>query len=214
MQHLQLESVSQFPFHLITFTIRKYFLFINGYPEAFPDRCIRIFLDRLFSPPTHTPNSSDKNIVYFSIPFTGPHALHIRTQLNKLCFSALPQISLRFNFQSGRHLVWFLSFQGPNSYVTAIAYCQKIYVSMLRSIVFEPNTRISEHVGSSPLTGTKLATTLLPSIRIYSRQTLHAERQSDCFQSRHNIADTPSHAIKQEQSELKQYIQIWDKTTW
>ena len=135
-------TVSISPYHLYH---RKYFLFNNGNPEAFLDRCIRIFLDCLFSPPTHTPNFSDKNIVYFSLPFTGPYALHIRTQLNKLCSSALPQISLRFKFQSGLHSVWFLSFRGSNSHVTAIAYCQQIYVSMLRSIVFEQNTAPFTH---------------------------------------------------------------------
>ena len=41
----------------------KNVLLRNGYPEAFLDRCIRVFLDRLFSPPSQEPNSSQKNVI-------------------------------------------------------------------------------------------------------------------------------------------------------
>ena len=37
-------------------------------------------------------------------------------------------------------VILFLSFQGPYSFVTAIVYCLRIYVSMLRSIVLGPST--------------------------------------------------------------------------
>ncbi len=71
----------------------KGFLLNNGYPESFIDRCTRSFLDRIFtSTPLNNTNSdsTDKNSIYVSIPYTGKHALQLRTQLIKLISSAFP----------------------------------------------------------------------------------------------------------------------------
>ena len=56
-------------------------------------------------------NNTDQNVIYFSIPFTGKHALQLRTQLTKLCSSAFLPLSLRIIFQSARRLFDFFPFK-------------------------------------------------------------------------------------------------------
>ena len=47
-------------FHSEILKLKK-ILLSNGYPEVFLDRCIRVFLDRLFCPPLHDRNVSHMN---------------------------------------------------------------------------------------------------------------------------------------------------------
>ena len=107
-------------FHSELLNLKK-LLLNNGYPDTFLDSCIRVFLDKLFSPPTRNSNTPDKTVLNFSLPFTGSHSLQIRTQIAKLCSSAFPHFTVRFIFQSGRRLSGFFFFR-PNSQVDEIAY--------------------------------------------------------------------------------------------
>ena len=96
--------------------------------------------------------------------------------------SAFPQISLCF--QSGRRLSDFFSFKDrtPTLLRLRIVYkftchcCGALYLGQTRHHL---HTRISKHMGVSPLTGKKLATTLLSSIQTHSRQTLHTVSPAD-----------------------------------
>ena len=69
----------------------------SGYPISLIDRCIRTFLDKIFSPkpPVY---SCSKKILFFCIPYTGQHGLQIRTQLYRSLSSAYPHIFIRFVF--------------------------------------------------------------------------------------------------------------------
>ena len=160
----------------------KTFLLNNGYPEAFIDRCTRTFLQRIFAPANSNSNATDsnvtdKNTVYFSIPFTGKHALQLRTQLTKLCASAFPHLSLRIIFQSGRRLSDFFPFKDriPKSLRSRVVYkftcqCGALYVGQTRRHF---HTRISEHLGVSPLTGKKCKTAPKSSIHEHCNDTGH-----------------------------------------
>ena len=66
----------------------------NGYPKALIDSCIKTFLDRIYNTKDKV-HTCSKKIVYFCLPFTGHHGLHIRTQLSKILASAYPHISIR-----------------------------------------------------------------------------------------------------------------------
>ena len=48
----------------------------NGYPKALIDSCIKAFLDRIYNTKDKV-HTCSKKIVYFCLPFTGHHGLHI-----------------------------------------------------------------------------------------------------------------------------------------
>ena len=93
----------------------------NGYPDTFLDSCIRVFLDKLFSPPTRNSNTPDKTVLNFSLPFTGSHSLQIRTQIAKLCSSAFPCYRT-FHLPVRQTTVRFLFLQRLNSQADEVAY--------------------------------------------------------------------------------------------
>ena len=143
-------------------------------------------LYRLFCSSTKDFDSSPKNIIYFKLPFTGSHALQIRTKVSKLCSSAFPQVSLRFIFRSGRRLSSFFPFKDrtPMSMRSHVVYkhtCQCCGALDLGQTRRHLHMRISEHLGVSPLTGNKWASTLFPtsSIQAHTRQTNHAISPND-----------------------------------
>ena len=85
---------------------------------------------------------------------------------------------MRFIFQSGRRLSGFFSFKNriPKSMRSRIIckhscqYCRALYFGLTRRHF---HTRISQHMGVSPLTGKKLATNSLSSVLAHSHQSLH-----------------------------------------
>jgi hypothetical protein len=75
----------------------------NGYPTRLFDRCLRVFLDKIFQP---------KKVMYFCLPFTGSYSLQIRTQISRLCSSAFPHLNiLRFAFRRTLHLSHLFTFK-------------------------------------------------------------------------------------------------------
>ena len=157
----------------------KNFLLRNGYPEAFLDRCSHVFLDRLFSPPPQDPNYSQRNVTYFTLPFTGFHSLQIRTQVMKLCFATFPHVSLRFISRSGRLFSSSFPFKERISmllrsrvvYKYTFQWCSALYLGQTRRHLYKP---ISEHMGISPLTSKKLATSSLSAILTHSHKASHS----------------------------------------
>ena len=163
------------------------FVFRNGYPETlFFDHCVRVFLDRLFCPDTRDSDSPPKNIIYFKLPLTRSHDLQNRTQVSKLWSSAFRQVSLRFIFQSGRRFSNFFPLKDRIPmlmrlrvvYIYTCQCCRALYLGQTRRHL---QTRVSEYMGVSPLTGEKLATTLFPtsSIQALARQTNHVISPND-----------------------------------
>ena len=88
----------------------KEFLVNNDYSVALFDRCLSIFLDKIFSPPINN-ITVPKRVVYFCLPFTGTHSLQIRTKLIKLVSSCFPQIDLHVVLKPGKRLSTFLQFK-------------------------------------------------------------------------------------------------------
>ena len=147
-------------FHSQLLNLKKLFL-KNGCPEIFLEYCFRVFLDKLFNPSMQNSNMPDKTVLNISLPFTGSHSLQIRTQIVKLCSSAFPHVAVRFISQSGRRMSGLFSLKDriPKSTRPRIIYkyscqcCTALYFGQMRRHF---HTRISEHMGVSPLTGKNL----------------------------------------------------------
>jgi hypothetical protein len=130
------------------------------------DRCVRTFLNKVFQPklPVHT---VPKKIIYFSLPFTGTHSLQIRTQINRLCRAAFPHLDIRFVFRSTKRLSTFFSFKDkiPKALKSGVVYsftCRCCSASYVGQTTRHLHTRVSEHLGITPITG-KLYVKILPS---------------------------------------------------
>ena len=112
---------------------------------------VRRFLDNIFhsKPPILT---AAKKIIYFSLPFTGTHSLQIR--------SAFPHLNIRFIFRSPTRISTFFPFKDkvPKYLRSSVVYsftcrcCSALYVGQT---TLHLHTRISEHLGVSPITGKK-----------------------------------------------------------
>ena len=129
----------------------------NGYPTCFFDRCTRAFLDKVFHPEAVS-HSVPKKVVYFSLPFTGTHSLHIRTQISRLCSSAFPQLNIRCVFRPTQRLSHLFTFKDriPKGLRSCVVYqfqCRCCSASYVGQKVRHLHTRVSEHLGISALTG-------------------------------------------------------------
>ena len=99
-----------------------------------------------------------KKIIYFCLPFTGIHSLQIRTQINRLCNAAFPHLDTRFVFRSSRRIPSFFPFKDkvPKYLRSSIVYlfkCRCCSASYVGQTTRHLHTRISEHLGISPITG-------------------------------------------------------------
>ena len=143
-------------FHTQLEVVRKLFN-SNGFPSHMFDRIVRRFLDHTFDPrpPVLT---AFKKIIYFCLPFTGIHSLQIRTQINRLCNAAFPHLDIRFVFRSSRRISSFFHFKDkvPKYLRSSVVYlfkCRCCSASYVGQATRHLHTRISEHLGISPITG-------------------------------------------------------------
>ena len=110
-----------------------------------------------FSDNTFDPKPSVQ-IIYFCLPFTGIHSLQIRTQINRLCNAAFPHLETRFVFRSSRRIASFFPFKDkvPKYLRSSVVYlfnCRCCSASYVGQTTRHLHTRISEHLGISPITG-------------------------------------------------------------
>ena len=143
-------------FHHQLEAARRMFI-LNGFPCHMFDRCVRTFLNKVFQPklPVHT---VPKKIIYFCLPFTGTHSLQIRTQINRLCRAAFPHLDIRFVFRSTKRLSTFFSFKDkiPKALKSGVVYsftCRCCSASYVGQTTRHLHTRVSEHLGITPITG-------------------------------------------------------------
>ena len=123
-------------------------------------------------------------VIYVCLPFTGHHGLQIRSQLQKFLSSAYPHISLRVVFRPSFRLSNFFPFKDnipcePRSHVVYLYKCQccgALYVGQTRRHI---HTRISEHMGDSPLTGKKRSVSTMSGILAHIHPTKHQISPSD-----------------------------------
>ena len=105
--------------------------------------------------------TAPKKIIYFCLPFTGIHSLQIRTQISRLCNAAFPHLDIRFVFRSSRRISSFFPFKDkvPKYLRSSVVYlfkCRCCSASYVGQTTRHLHTRISEHLGISPITGKTL----------------------------------------------------------
>ena len=96
---------------------------LSSFPTHLFDKCVSLFLDKTFTTKSviHTVS---KKVLYISLPFTGCHALQIRTQILKLCSPAYPHIRIRIVFQPGKRLSQLFNFKDriPKALKSCVVY--------------------------------------------------------------------------------------------
>ena len=122
------------------------------------DQIVRRFLNNLFKPkpPVLT---VPKKTVYFCLLFTGSHSLEIRTQITRLCSAtAYPHLNICFVFRSSTRISSFFPFKDriPKFLRSSVVYlfkCRCCSASYVGQTTRHLHTRVSEHLGISPITG-------------------------------------------------------------
>jgi hypothetical protein len=120
---------------------------LNGYPATLVDSCIKSFIDKMYNS-RDIVHTCSKKVIYFCLPFTGHHGLHIRSQLQKFLSSSYPLISLRVVFRPSFRLSNFFPFKDKipcelRSHVVYLYKCQccgALYVGQTRRHIY---TRVS-----------------------------------------------------------------------
>ena len=161
-----------------------FFNYFNGYPKALIASCIKTFLDRIYNTKDKD-HTCSKKIVFFCLPFIGHHSLHIRSQVSKVLASVYPHISIRVafspscRFSSFFHLIKDripIALRSHVVYQFTCQWCSALYVSQTRRHI---HTRISEHMGVSPLTGKERSISTMSSILAHKHMHNHPVSASD-----------------------------------
>ena len=121
------------------------------------------------SQPKPAVHSAPKKVLYFSLPYSGAHSLQIRTQISRLCSSAFPHLNIRFVFRPTLRLSQLFTFKDkiPKALRSCVVYsftCRCCSATYLGQTVRHLHTRVSEHLGVSPLTGSKSSNPTMSSI--------------------------------------------------
>ena len=157
------------------------------------DHLVRRFLDNMFDPKP-TLYTVPKKIVYFCLSFTGSHSLQIRNQITRLCNAAYPHLNIRFVFRSSTRISSFFPFKDkvPKLMRFGVVYlfksrcCSASYVGQTTRHL---HTRISEHLGISPITGKPASSPVMSSIFSHLNSTGHSANFDD-FEILSSCSDT------------------------
>ena len=133
-------------------TLRK-----NLFPGHFMDRCIMIFLDKIFIV-KEVITTVPRKEVRICLPFSGKHSFEIRTKLCKFVSLHFPQCKLQVMFNSNNGLRNFFGFKDkiPLSVRSHVLYrytcdcCNAVYIGKTRR---HYGVRVLEHLGISLATG-------------------------------------------------------------
>ena len=126
---------------------------LNSFPSHMFDRIARRFLDHTFDPKPPVLTAPEK-IIYFCLRSTGIHSLQIR----RLSNAAFPHLDIRFVLRFSNLFLSLLPFKDevPKYLRSSVVYlfkcrcCSALYVGQTTRHL---HTRISEHLGISPITG-------------------------------------------------------------
>ena len=131
------------------------------------DHLVHRFLDNMFDPKP-TLYTVPKKIVCFCLPFTGSHSLQICNQITRLCNAAYPHLHIQFVFCSTRISSFFPSKDKvPKLMRSGVVYlfkCRCCSASYVGQTTCHLHTRISEHLGISPITGKPSSSPVMSSI--------------------------------------------------
>ena len=179
-------------FHAQLELVRKLFN-LNGFPSHMFDHLVRRFLDNMFDPKP-TLYTVPKKIVYFRLPFTGSHSLQIPNQITRLCNAAYPHLNIRFVFRSSTRISSFFPFKDivPKLMRSGVVYlfkCRCCSASYVGQTTRHLHTRISEHLGISPITGKLLSSPVMSSISSHLNSTGHSANFDD-FEILSSCSDT------------------------
>ena len=179
-------------FHAQLEVVRKLFN-LNGFPSHMFDHLVRRFLDNMFDPKP-TLYTVPKKIVYFCLPFTGSHSLQIRNQITRLCNAAYPHLNIRFVFRSSTRISSFFPFKDkvPKLMRSGVVYlfkCRCCSASYVGQTTRHLHTRISEHLGISPITGKPSSSPVMSSIFSHLNSTGHSANFDD-FEILSSCSDT------------------------
>ena len=155
----------------------------NAYPTYFIDRCVRIFLDKVFITKT-TSYDVPKKVVKFILPFMGRLSLQIRTRLQKILSKKVPGSQLRFITKSTRRLRNIFSTKdvlptGLRSYVVYQFKCRCCNALYYGKSYRHFQHRSCEHLGISHLTGKKYKSPKSSAISDHLLLTGHAANLKD-----------------------------------
>ena len=149
------------------------------------DHLVRRFLDNMFDPKP-TVYTVPKKIVYFCLPFTSSHSLQIRNQITRLCNAAFPHLNIRFVFRSSTRISSFFPFKDkvPKLMRSGVVYlfkCRCCSASFVGQTTRHLHTRISEHLGISPIAGKPSSSPVMFSIFSHLNSTGHSANYSANF---------------------------------
>ena len=129
----------------------------NNFSSRFTDRCVELFLDKLFSKKkiVHT---VPKKVINISLPFMGKDSLKIRGNLTKIAKTYFPFCKIQVMFNSGKRLGSFFSFKDkvPLNARSLVLYkftcsrCNSAYIGKTKRHFL---VRMFEHLGISLCTG-------------------------------------------------------------
>ena len=154
-------SSSFMKFHIEMKNLRN-ILLRNGYPSRMVERCLKCFLDKLYSPKEVVTTVPRKEVLLV-LPFLGKVSLQVRTRLERLFSNSLPSCKLRIVFRSNSRLSSFFKYKDMVSkavrskvvYKFTCAGCNSSYIGKTMRHL---NVRAAEHVGVSALTGKRVVT--------------------------------------------------------
>ena len=126
---------------------------MNGFPSHMFDRIVRHFLDHTFDP--KPPDlTAPRKIIYFCLPFNGIHSLQILSLQDKVPKYLRSSVVYLFKCRCCSHRMW---------------------VKPTRHL----HTRISEHLGISPITGKHSANSAISSILSHTNTSGHPANFDD-----------------------------------
>ena len=133
----------------------------NLFPAYFTDRCVKIFLDKIFTVKKVVLIAPKKEL-RICLPFLGKQSFEIKTKLCKFIDKNFPQCKLQVIFNSNTRLRNFFNFKDkiPLRVRSHILYrytcdgCNAIYLGKTRR---HYGVRIFEHLGISLTTGNKFS---------------------------------------------------------
>ena len=141
----------------------------NGYDNKFFDRCLRTFLNKIFSKkvPQHTVPNKD---LYIFLPYLGKLSLSVRYTLEKTIRDILPCVNLKVVFRIKNRLSSKFTFKDKISKEMPSLLCYKFQCSNCNATYYGKTKHhfkihVSEHMGVSARTGKNIKSTKNSAVR-------------------------------------------------
>lgn len=155
----------------------------NGYCNGFVDSCITKFLNNIAVPKIKYP-TVEKKLALICLPYLGQCSVQIQSRIECLFKKCLPQVKCRFIFKSSVSLRNYFPFKDriPSALRSGVVYkfhcgsCNATYVGKTKRHF---HTRISEHLGVSPLTGKVVAQSITTAVFDHALLCKHKSSASD-----------------------------------